>query len=38
MEEGCNFRVKNKLKSETFNDKKSLKSKMLFSVVTKNSN
>ena len=30
---GCNFYIKNNLKSEMFNDKK-----MFFSVVTKNSN
>ena len=35
---GCNFYVKNKLKSEIFNDKKSLQTKMFFSVITKNLN
>ena len=35
---GCNFRIKNKLKSEIFNDKKSLKAKIFFSVITKSSN
>ena len=34
----CNFHVKNKSKSEIFNDKKSLQAKIFFSVVTKNSN
>ena len=34
---GCSFYVKNKLKSEIFNDKKSLQRKMFFSVLTKNS-
>ena len=36
--EGCNFHVKNKLKSEIFNDKKKLLAKIFFSVITKNSN
>ena len=35
---GCNFYIKNKLKSEIFNDKRSLKTKMFHSVITKNSN
>ena len=35
---GCNFHIKNKLKSETFNDKKSLYAKIFFSIITKNSN
>ena len=35
---GCNFHIKNKLKSEIFNDKKSLYAKIFFSVITKNSN
>ena len=34
----CNFHIKNKLKSEIFNDKKSLYAKIFFSVITKNSN
>ena len=34
----CNFRIKNKLKSEIFNDKKSLKENIFFTVITKNSN
>ena len=34
---GCNFHIKNKLKSEIFNDKKVYKQKY-FSVITKNSN
>ena len=32
------FSHKNKLKSEMFNDKKSLQAKMFFSVITKSSN
>ena len=32
----CSFNIKNKLKSQIFNDKKSLSPKMVFSVVTKN--
>ena len=36
--EACNFHIKTKLKSEIFNDKKSLQVKMFFSVITKNSN
>ena len=35
---GCNFHISNKLKSETFNDKKSLLAKIFFSVITKNAN
>ena len=35
---GCNFYIKNKLKSEIFNYKKSLLAKIFFSVITKNSN
>ena len=35
---GCNFHIKNKVKSEIFNDKKSLQAKIFFSVITKNSN
>ena len=35
---GCNFLTKNELKSELFNEKKSLYTRMLCSVVTKNSN
>ena len=35
---GFNFSTKNKLKSGVFNDKKSLQTRMLRSVVTKNSN
>ena len=34
----CSFYIKNKLKSETFNDKKSLSTIMFFSVITKNLN
>ena len=34
---GCNCHIKNKLKSEIFNDK-SLQAKIFFSVITKNSN
>ena len=34
----CNFYVKKKLKSEIFNDKKSLETKIFFSVRAKNSN
>ena len=30
--------IKNKLKSENFNDKKSLQAKIFFSIITKNSN
>ena len=37
-EGGCNFHIKNKLKSENFNDKKSLQAKIFFSIITKNSN
>ena len=35
---GCNFYKRNKLKSEIFNCKKSLQTKVFFSVITKNSN
>ena len=35
---GCNFHIKKELKSEIFNDKESLSAKILFSVITKNSN
>ena len=35
---GCNFHTKNKLKSEIFNERKSLSAKIFFSVITKNSN
>ena len=35
---GCNFHIKNKLKSEIFNYKKSLQATIFFSVMTKNSN
>ena len=35
---GCTFHIKNKLKFEIFNDTKRLKAKVLFSVITKNSN
>ena len=38
LEGGCNFWIKNKLKSEIFNDKKGLQTGMLCSVITKNSN
>ena len=34
--EGCNFHIKNKFKSEIFNDKKN--KKMFFSFINKNSN
>ena len=33
----CNCHIKDKLKSEIFNDKKSLEEKTLFSDITKNS-
>ena len=35
---GCSFYIKNKLKSEIFNDKESLQTKMFFSVITKDLN
>ena len=35
---GVQISHKNKLKSEIFNDKKSLKAKIFFSVITKSSN
>ena len=35
---GYSFYIKNKLKSEIFNDKKSLYTKMFFSIITKNFN
>ena len=38
FQEGCNFHIKNKVKSEIFNDKKSLQAKIFFSAITKNSN
>ena len=38
FKEGCSFYIKNKLKSEILNDKKSLKPKIIFSVITKNLN
>ena len=34
----CNFHIKSKLKSEIFNDKKSWSAKIIFTVITKNSN
>ena len=34
----CSFYIKNELKSEIFNNKKSLYTVMLFSVITKNLN
>ena len=34
----CSFYIKNKLKSEKFHNKKSLQTKMFFSVITKNLN
>ena len=37
-ERGCKFYIKNKLKSEIFNDKKSFQTKIFFSVIIKNSN
>ena len=36
--EGYSFYIKNKLKSEIFNDKESLQTKMFFSVITKDLN
>ena len=36
--EDCSLYIKNKLKSEILNDKKSLQTKMFFSVITKNLN
>ena len=38
QEGGCSFYIKSKLKSEIFHDKKSLKTKLFFSVITKNLN
>ena len=35
---GCSFYIKNKLKSEVFNDKKGLETKMFLSLITKNLN
>ena len=35
---GCSFYTKNKLKSEIFNKKKSLQTRMFFYVITKNLN
>ena len=35
---GCNFNKKDQLKPEIFNDKKSLQTKIFFSVITKSSN
>ena len=35
---GCNFHIKNQLKSEIFNDKKSLQANIFFSFITKNLN
>ena len=35
---GCSFYIKNKLKSEIFNNNKSLETKMFFSILTKNLN
>ena len=35
---GCNCHIKNKLKSEIFNDKKNVYKQKYFSVITKNSN
>ena len=32
----CSFYIKNKLKSEIFHNKKSIQTKMFFSVITKN--
>ena len=37
-EGGCNFYIKDKLKSEIFNAKKKFKNIFFFSVITKNSN
>ena len=34
----CNLQIKNKLKSEIFNDRKSLYAKAFFSAITKNLN
>ena len=36
--EVCSFYITNKLKSEIFNDKKSLYTKMFFSIITMNLN
>ena len=38
MRGGCSFYLKNKLKSEIYNDKKSVQTKIFFSVVAKNLN
>ena len=38
MRGGCSFYLKNKLKSEIYNDKKSVQTKNFFSVVAKNLN
>ena len=38
FQRGCNFHIKNKVKSEIVNDKKSLQSKIFFSAIIKNSN
>ena len=38
LEGVCCFHIKKELKSEIFNDKESLSAKILFSVITKNSN
>ena len=35
---GCSFYIKNKLKSEIFNDKKGLLTKMFLPLITKNLN
>ena len=35
---GCSFFIKNKLKSEIFNDKKLYKQKVFFPVISKNLN
>ena len=36
--EGCSFYIKNKLKSQIFNNKKCLSAKMFLSLITKNLN
>ena len=38
FQRGCSFYIKNKLKSEIFNDKKGLINKTFFSAITKNVN
>ena len=38
FQEGCHFHMKNKLKSEIFNDQREFIKKLFFSVITKNLN